>query len=146
MKQPVSDINNSCNRKDLKIIIEKMPDFHDEEVFISDFINWQPLCDLYIMNDEVVVTIEIAGVGTKDFSVYINKDSIIIDGTRRSPDVFTDECCTFHTIEIPYGRFIRKIDFPVPVEPKQYKAGIDKGILRIKIPVLKERIIPIEDG
>ena len=146
MKHSLSDVNNGCDIEALKIVFDNIPHFDDQDTVISDLIHWQPLYDLYVVNDEVVVTIEIAGVKIKDFSIYVEKKVMIIDGIRKSPHIFTSECLTFHNIEILYGRFYRRIDFPILVEPKQYQYKINNGILTLRFPTMKERIIPIEDG
>jgi HSP20 family molecular chaperone IbpA len=144
--KPASNIDNEYDVGHLQIEFDNIPDFDEHDIIISDLIHWQPLCDVYVAKNEVVVTVEIAGVALKDFSIYAHKKYMIVDGIRRSPDAFANESCTFHTIEIPYGRFNRRIDFPVPVLPRQYQYRIDNGILRLGFPIIKERIIPIEDG
>ena len=118
-------------------------DLHD---YIPDFISWQPLYDLYIIEDDMVITIEIAGVKPKDFSLNITRNYLIINGMRRSSEILTKEACKFHNIEIPHGSFYRRIDFPLPVEPKQYNYDLDNGILTLRLPIEQEKIIPIEDG
>lgn len=125
----------------LQIIFDQLHDLED-----PDFVSWQPLYDLYITEGEVVITIEIAGVTAKDFTIHAVRNYLIIDGMRESAELLIKECCRFHNIEIPYGRFNRKIDFPVPVEPTQYKYRMDNGILTLRFPIEKEKIIPIENG
>ncbi len=137
MKRPQSD--HDVDK--LQIIFDQLHDLED-----PDFVSWQPLYDLYITEGEVVITIEIAGVTAKDFTIHAARNYLIIDGMRESAELLIKECCRFHNIEIPYGRFNRKIDFPVPVEPTQYKYRMDNGILTLRFPIEKEKIIPIENG
>ena len=145
MKHSLSDVDNGCGIGDLRIVFDDIPDFDDQGI-ISNLINWQPLYDLYVIDSKVVVTIEIAGVKITDFSIYVGKYLMVIDGIRKSSDLLTNERCKFHNIEIAYGRFNRRIDFPVPVEPRQYKYRINNGILTLRFPLMKERIIPVEEG
>lgn len=142
MKHSVSEAHK---KQAIRIIFDDMPDFGAQDIIISDFIDWQPLYDLFILGDNIIVIIEIAGVDVKDFSIYVCRQYMIIDGLRKSLSGVSRNCCTFHNFEIPYGKFNRRIDFPVPIEPKQYQYDIDNGILTLKYPVLKERIIPIEE-
>ena len=141
MKHSVSMVNK---KGDIRIIFDDMPDF-DEDILIGNLVNWQPLYDLYVMADDVVVTIEIAGVDIKDFSVYVERLYMLIDGIRKSPGMLNKEYCIFHNLEIPRGRFNRKIDFPIPIKPRQCQYEIENGILILKFPILKEKIIPIEE-
>lgn len=143
MKHSVSDLDNDYGVTQINVVFEEISELEDTSLAI---IHWQPLYDLYVSGDDVVVTIEIAGVAVKDFAIYLGREYMIIDGIRKSRDVFTSNCCTFHNIEIPYGRFNRKIDFPVPVEPRQYQYTANHGILTFKLPCVKEKIIPVEDG
>ena len=117
---------------------------YDENEISNGFVNWQPLYDLLVSDDEVMVSIEIAGVGVRDFSIYLTRSAMVIDGFRKHPTKVSRECAVFHNLEIPYGRFNRKIDFPVPIEPKQYACKIENGMLLVRFPVLKERFITIE--
>lgn len=137
MKHPQSDY--AVDK--LRIIFDQLHGLKD-----PDFVSWQPPYDLYITEGEVVITIEIAGVKAKDFTIHAARNYLIIDGMRESAELLIKECCRFHNSEIPYGRFNRKIDFPVPVQPKQYKYRMDNGILSLRFPIEKEKIIPIENG
>ena len=143
MKHPASKVNKDCSTAQLNVLFDETAELEDTALVI---IHWQPLYDLYVSGDEVVVTIEIAGVDVKDFALFLGREYLIIDGIRKSTDVFTNACCTFHNIEIPYGRFNRRIDLPVPVEPKQYQYVMNHGILTLRLPCVREKVIPIEDG
>ncbi len=145
MSRSPSDMNNDCDIEELRIIFDNIPDLENEDIVISNFINWQPPYDLYVVGDEVVVTIEIAGVTVKDFSIYAGKRYMVIEGIRKSPEILTKECCTFHNIEIPYGRFNRRIDFPAAVEAKNCRHTINNGLLRLRFPLIREKVIPIEE-
>ena len=139
-----SSSENDIN--DVRVIFDDKDVDNKVHNFTPDFISWQPLYDLYIIEGEMVITIEIAGVKPKDFSIHVTRKYLIIDGIRRSPEILTKESCKFHNIEIPYGPFYRRIDFLLPVEPKQYQYCLDNGILSLRFPIEKEKIIPVEDG
>lgn len=130
----------------LKIVFDATPDFFDEAILSSHFIHWQPVFDLYQLNNEVVVTVEIAGVETSDFTIYLDKRRMVIDGIRHPPEVLTKDCCTFHNSEISYGRFNRMIDFPTPVEARRCVCMMHKGLLTMRFPIIEEKVIPVEDG
>ena len=129
----------------LNVFFDNFPKLEQEDLVFLQLIQWQPLYDLYVINDEVIATIEIAGVAVQDFALYLDKRFMIIEGTRKNTGTMTGNCCTFHNIEIPYGRFSRQIEFPVPVQPRQYRARLADGMLVVRLPIVQERIIPIED-
>jgi HSP20 family molecular chaperone IbpA len=142
MKDIASKIHN---KQKINIVFDEAADIRMQSRMTEEFINWQPLYDLFVMAEEVVVIIEIAGIDTKDFYIYVDRFSMMIDGVRRSPDILNREYCIFHNLEIPYGRFNRRIDFPVPIEPKRHHYTIENGVLTLKFPAVKEKVIPIED-
>ncbi|OGC38741.1 hypothetical protein A2Y85_08560 [candidate division WOR-3 bacterium RBG_13_43_14] len=117
----------------------------DQEPERSEIVNWQPLYDLYTTADEVNISIELAGVSVHDMNIFLNKNQLQITGMRRPAPPLKPDCCTFHTIEIPYGHFYQKIDFPLPVQTGKYHIHYTNGMLFIRIPVIKERVITIED-
>lgn len=144
MKRSNVKTTNECS-DELKILIDREPEI-DDELIPSGFIQWQPYYDLYVLDDEIVVTLEMAGVEIKDVSIYAHKWHVSVDGNRPKPQRFTPDCCTFHNSEIPYGRFYRKIEFPLPVEPGNLRYEINNGLLTILFPIVKEKVIPIEDA
>jgi HSP20 family molecular chaperone IbpA len=116
----------------------------DSDVFYNqEFINWEPIYDLYLADDRLIISIEIAGVRLGETTLRISRTSMLIDGVRRSPAAMEKKHCTYHNLEIPYGYFLRRIDFPVPVQARQCQYRYDNGILIIVIPVVKERIVPV---
>jgi len=129
----------------LNVFFDDFPKIDEQDLVFLQLIQWQPLYDLYIINNEVIVTIEIAGVTAEDFALYLDKRFMIIEGTRKSVRTVAGNCCTFHNIELPYGRFSRKIEFPVSTQPRKYHARLDDGMLVLRLPIVQERIIPIED-
>lgn len=142
----MGDSSSEKKNNGVNVIFDDKAVFNDMSDDASDFISWQPLYDLYIMEGEMVITMEIAGIKPSDFSVHITRNYLVINGTRRSPEILSKKPCKFHNIEIPYGPFYCRIDFPLPVEPKQFQYCLNNGILILRFPVEREKIIPIEDG
>ncbi len=132
---------------EIRVIYEK-EDAITEEYGLETFINWQPLYDLYIIDETISIIIELPGVEIKDIIIYAGKNHMTISGIKRSAIIEEKserQNVVFHNLEIPYGRFFRTIEFPLPVEPKYGSYNLKQGILTIKFPVLKEHIIPIEE-
>ncbi len=117
-----------------------------EQDLLSEVINWQPLYNLYTTGDSIVVHLELPGVNLQDVVIYLRSRYMVVTGNRMVPAGLTADCCIFHNLEIPYGRFSRRIDFPVPIEIRQYAYDVKEGILTLQFPLLVETIIPVEDG
>ena len=79
----------------------------------------------------------IAGVKPDSLDITMEKDIIIIRGSREKPfeesgDFFTQECF--------WGPFSREIILPAEVDPNRARAEMKEGILTIRIPkMLRER-------
>jgi len=117
----------------------------DSDVFFNrELINWEPIYDLYLADDRLIISIEIAGIRLGETTVRISRTSMLIDGVRRSPAAMEKKHCTYHNLEIPYGYFLRRIDFPVPVQARQCQYHYDNGILIIVVPVVKEHVVPVD--
>uniref|UniRef100_A0A7V1EHH8 Hsp20/alpha crystallin family protein n=1 Tax=candidate division WOR-3 bacterium TaxID=2052148 RepID=A0A7V1EHH8_UNCW3 len=132
---------------EIRVIYEK-EDAITEEYGLETFINWQPLYDLYIIDETISIIIELPGVEMKDITIYVGQNHMTISGIKRSAMIEKRrerQNVVFHNLEIAYGRFFRTIEFPLPVEPKYGSYRLKQGVLTIKFPVLKEYIIPIEE-
>ena len=135
----------SGKKKDIdpRFVLDNDLDYADEET-LSDVINWQPLYNLYTTSDSVIVHLELPGVNLQDVVIYLRSRYMVIAGNREAPVSLSADCCIFHNLEIPYGRFSRRIDFPLPIEIRHYKYEVQDGILTLQFQVLVETIIPVE--
>lgn len=96
---------------------------------------WSPLTDMYEVDDEVVIKVEIPGVPKDDISVTIEGRQLIISGTRENP---LQKCgLIYHQMEINYGEFERTLILPVGVDTENIKAELKQteGFLYIKIKI-----------
>ncbi|MEO0215695.1 MAG: Hsp20/alpha crystallin family protein [candidate division WOR-3 bacterium] len=146
MRHSLSGIKKG-RHSDFKIVFEKTEMAETFAPFITDFVNWEPPFDLYVIDDTIIINMELPGVKTEDILIYVARYFVIVSGTKENPvNLTTGDNIVFHNFEISYGRFERRIDLPLPIEIRRGKYLLENGILTIKFPVEKERIIPIEDG
>lgn len=132
----------------IEIIYEDIDPSISEEILISGIVEWEPLYDLYLVNETIFISIELPGVKMDDIILYLGQNHLVISGTKKPlfMEVMGRNNPVFHTLEISYGRFVRKIIFPMPIEPKKVVYNIKNGVLTMKLPILKEHIIPIEEA
>ncbi|MEO0128996.1 MAG: Hsp20/alpha crystallin family protein [candidate division WOR-3 bacterium] len=147
MKQNNTGMDN-IDISEIRIIFEKDKTLA-EEYSTDYFINWQPLYDLYIIDEKIFVIIEIPGVELKDITIYVGQNHMTVTGVKK-PKIAEQSTkrqnVVFHNLEIAYGRFFRRIEFPLPVDPQYGRYKLKHGILTIEFSVLKEYIIPIEEN
>jgi len=79
-----------------------------------------------------VVTVDIPGVDKSDIKVELDDRVLTISGSRRSAKQSQDR--NFLRMEREYGRFMRQILLPGPVDPKGMKASYTNGVLTIVVP------------
>ena len=110
-------------------------------------VRWRPKTDIYLQEEYLVLEVELPGVKKDDISVSISRRGLFIEGVRhRSPH--SKKGISFYNLEIDYGPFERKIDFPCDVDPSVMKANFENGVLIIELKrdVPAEYEIPIEEG
>ncbi len=97
---------------------------------------WKPLTDVYEMNGELCIKIELPGIKKEDISLVLEGKQIILRGTRPNPDQKSG--VIYHQMEINYGDFERIIVLPVEVDEKDISAEMKDGFLNIKINLHKK--------
>lgn len=100
---------------------------------------WQPLTDVYEMEDRYVVRVEIPGMNESDFQINIDRNVLTISGTR--PDI--SERRAFHQMEIHFGDFASQVELPSNVEHEKIEAEYQNGFLRVILPKAQPKQIKI---
>jgi HSP20 family molecular chaperone IbpA len=73
---------------------------------------WQPPVDMFETERELQIVVALPGVEVDQLQVVIDGGSLIVVGERRVP--LRARGAAIHRIEIPYGRFERRIQLPRP--------------------------------
>lgn len=93
---------------------------------------WVPFIDIYETKETIGILVDIPGMKPKDVEIIATPNQLIIKGERRpEKDVKQEE---YILQEHYYGPFVRAIDLPYPVKPKEIKALYKDGTLEIKLP------------
>ena len=100
-------------------------------VRIHSDLTWEPPTDIVETEDEIVVTVDIAGMTGRDISVVTDGKVLKINGARRSSSA--QGAKQFHMLEIQCGPFERAIELPGRVDPGKVSAHYSKGMLQIRI-------------
>lgn len=91
---------------------------------------WKPPTDMYETDEEIVITMDIAGITTTDVSLRLEDDVLAVRGIRREHGGVKRR---YHHMEIDYGPFERLIELPSPVDPERTTARYFQGFLEIKL-------------
>lgn len=71
---------------------------------------WEPSVDMYEDGDELLLLIALPGVSARNVEVIFEGSRLIVRGSRPMPETFYR--ATIHRLEIPYGKFERRIPLP----------------------------------
>ena len=110
----------------------------------DDFLNplaigsWIPPVDKCQTESHVVIRVELPGVKSSDILVSFKGENLHIQGVKREPVPSRKLRCYF-CLERSYGKFDRILHISWVVNPRQAKACLEKGILTIELPKLKEK-------
>jgi HSP20 family protein len=101
--------------------------------------SWRPPTDVYEVEGDLIVRVEIAGMREEDFSIELNGRVLSIHGIRQD---LTGRRA-YHQMEIRFGEFNIELELPFTVDEEQVRAVYDKGFLRVQLPKAHPRQVII---
>lgn len=106
-----------------------------------------PALNLYELDDEFLLTAELAGVATEDLDITVADGVLTIAGKRNAPEGVSED--NFRRNERFRGNWQRAINLPERVREEDLTAEFLNGILKIHLPKAEEtpaRQIPVVEG
>lgn len=100
--------------------------------------SWDPPVDICQTENRVRVQIELPGVEPSDISLTFQGDALRVQGIKREQARSRKLLC-FYCLERRYGRFDRQVSIKGILNPRKSRASLEKGILTVEIPTVKER-------
>lgn len=80
------------------------------EAFRPTASGWEPPVDVLETETELLVVVALPGVKTDEMEVIIGHGELTVRGTRRWPTL--ERPLRVHRIELPHGRFERRLPLP----------------------------------
>lgn len=102
-----------------------------------------PLTDLYETDEYLIFEVDAPGLEPEKLSVKIYENFLVIEGQRQEEEADT-QCMNYICMERGASRFKRLFKIPVQVNVMDGEAFYEQGVLTIKLPKLKGKIIEIE--
>lgn len=99
------------------------------------------LVDFYETGDDLIFEIDLPGIDPAKVSVRVYEDLLIIEGTRN--DVAGETRLKYLCLERGLKSFRQVLKIPVLVNTMAGKAAYAKGVLTIRFPKLKGKLIRI---
>lgn len=97
----------------------------------------RPSVDIAESKKAYRVSVEVPGVDESDIDLTLEDGALIISGEKRQES--EDDEDGFHRVERHYGSFRRILTLPADADADNISAKFRKGVLRIRIPRVKER-------
>jgi HSP20 family protein len=94
--------------------------------------HWIPNTDVYVVDKELVIKVELAGMHREDLELTVEGNRLMISGHR--PDDSRPCKCKFLVMEINYGHFECVIEVPEGYELTAARAVYQNGFLQINVP------------
>ena len=88
--------------------------------------------DLWLDDDQVIVTLEVPGMKKEDFDVVVSDGFLVVRGTKHIRRERSEG--RYYSLECAYGEFERAIALPVEVDESRAVANYRDGVLRIRLP------------
>ncbi|MDQ7778540.1 MAG: Hsp20/alpha crystallin family protein [Planctomycetota bacterium] len=98
---------------------------------------WMPPTDVYETQTEVIVKMELAGVGPEDIDIKLEGRRLLVSGRR--VDTSSAIKRSFKQLEINYGRFERAIVFDEGTRLTTGRASYKDGFLLISLTKARQR-------
>ena len=108
---------------------------------------WSPPADVFECRGNLVVVVEVPGLQIDSLRLSAHDGVLQVSGERRERR--PAGVVAFHCMERPHGRFTREIPIDRALDVRGAKAKLEKGLLTVTIPRLKDRrgretVIPVE--
>lgn len=87
---------------------------------------WEPAVDLGEQGDELTLFVALPGVNPQQIEVSLDPKGVVVHGRRPIPPALLH--AAIHRLEIPYGRFERRISLP-PGEFRVHRQYFEDGCL-----------------
>jgi len=91
-----------------------------------------PAVNVWTNEDGLVLTAEAPGVQPEDIDLNVVGNTLTLSGQRKAEDL--PEGTRYHRQERGYGKFVRSIQLPFPVDTNRVEATFKNGVLHANLP------------
>jgi len=90
-----------------------------------------PAVNMWEEGDNLFVEAELPGMQPADIEILVtNGDQLTLKGERKPLEI---EKAAWHRQERGFGKFVKALQLPYPVDPDKVEARFENGILRIQL-------------
>jgi HSP20 family molecular chaperone IbpA len=100
-------------------------------------VTWRPAADIYRTPGGWLAKFDLAGVRPEEVRVEVHGRCLSVQGVRR--DWVIEEGCHYHSLEIVYSPFERRLEFPVSLEQASIRTEHQFGMFLVRVLLGEER-------
>jgi HSP20 family protein len=143
VSEPMTDL--ALLQREINQLFERLAGF--DRATRPQGVEWMPALDMFDCKGNLIVVVEVPGLLADSLKLVAREGVIAVSGERR--DRRPSGVVAFHCMERPHGRFHREIPIDRALDVRRAEARLEKGLLIITIPRLKDRrgretAIPVE--
>ena len=125
---------------DMDRISNRFAGIFDDPVFgVAPKERWSPALSVSENDDELLLTLELPGLGEEDITIEYENDVLRITGEKKEEVSQPGTNRKYHVYERRYGSFDRSFRLPNTVDSNGVVAAFEKGILSLTVPKLAEK-------
>jgi HSP20 family protein len=123
-------------RREMNRIFREFFDPSREEA-LSEGGNVEVPLDVFETESEIIIEAELPGLSPDDLELSVLSDILIIEGNK--PKMSSPSGVNFQCMERAFGKFRRIVEIPGAGDTRSIKGEYDRGLLRVRLPKIKER-------
>ena len=102
----------------------------------ADLATWAPAADIYETENELVAKFDLPGVQESDIDIRVENNTLAIRGERKFEREVNED--SYLRVERAFGTFTRSFSLPNIVKVDNIRAGLQDGVLTIRMPKREE--------
>ncbi len=131
--EPMSDL--ALLQREINQLFERLAGF--ERASAQAGVEWTPAVDIFECKGNLVAIVEVPGMLVESLKLIAREGMLVVSGERR--DKRPQGLVAFHCMERPSGRFTREMPIDRALDVRKAEARLERGLLTITIPRLKDR-------
>ena len=109
---------------------------HQGRTSQADLATWAPAADIYETENELVAKFDLPGVQESDIDIRVENNTLAIRGERKFEREVNED--SYLRVERAFGTFTRSFSLPNIVKVDNIRAGLQDGVLTIRMPKREE--------
>ncbi|NJN75076.1 MAG: Hsp20/alpha crystallin family protein [Synechococcaceae cyanobacterium RL_1_2] len=99
---------------------------------------WSPAVEIIDQEDKLTIKVCLPGIQREDIDVTATRHTLSISGEHQYSKSENED--KYYHSEFTYGKFVRNIKLPVPIQNDKVSAALKDGILTLTLPKVESMV------